>query len=135
MAAAAADIAGAAATTLNEATSPAEHFDHATTTCIDADFAVYIQPTPAATYVPGKNTKRKKRDIRGEADQEPLTIETPKSTKAPNNPNAELPRNKMQQSVMETQRKLSKQIPTEVKITKNISYKQTNNTEIELVTI
>ncbi len=88
MATAAVDIAGAAATTLKEATSPAEQYDHATTTCTDAYFAVYIQPTHAATSVPGKNTKRKKRDIRGEADQEPLTIETPKSTKTPNNPDA-----------------------------------------------
>jgi hypothetical protein len=34
----------------------------------------------------------------------------------------------MQQSVMETQRKLSKQIPTKVKITKFISYKKTKKT-------
>ena len=67
MAAADVDIAGAAATTLKEATSPAEHFDHATTTYIDTNSIVYIQPTPAAITVPGKSTKRKKRDIRGEA--------------------------------------------------------------------
>ena len=95
MAAAVADLAGVDVTTQKEATSPPEQFDHAATTCTDADFAVYIQTTPAATSIPGKNTKRKKKDIRGEADQEPVTIETPKSTKAPNNPNAELPRNIM----------------------------------------
>ena len=60
MAAADADIAGAVATTLKEATSPAEHSDHAATTCTDAGFAVYIHPTPAATYVPGKNTKERR---------------------------------------------------------------------------
>ena len=122
MATAVADSAGAAEATLKEATSPAEQFDHATTTCTATDFAVYIQPTPAATSAPGKNTTRKKRDIRGEAGQEPLTIETPKSSKAPKNPNAELPQNKIQQAVMETQWKPSKQFPTEFKITKNISY-------------
>jgi len=125
MAAADDDLVGAAAATLKEATSLAEHSDHAASTCTNADFAVYIHPTLAATYVPGKNTKRKKRDIRGEADQEPPTIETPKSSKARNNPNAELPRNGMHQTVMETQWKLSKQILTEGKITNIICYRKT----------
>ena len=113
MAAAVADSAGAAKGTLKKTTSPSEQSDHAATTCTNADFAVYIQPTPVATSAPGKNTTRKKRDIRGEANQGPMTIEAPKSSKASNNPNAELPRNKMQQAVMETQWKPIKQFPTE----------------------
>jgi hypothetical protein len=125
-AAAAADTAGAASASLKEATSPAEQSDHAATTCTYANLAVYIQPIPTATSVPGKNTKSKKRDIRGEADPKPLTIEIPKSSNAPNNPNAKLPRNKMHQYVKETQWKLSKQIPTEVKITRITSYRKTN---------
>jgi hypothetical protein len=75
---------------------------------------------------PEKNTKRKKKDIRGEAEKEPPTIKTPKSSKAPINSNSELPRNKMQQPVMETQSKFIKQIPTEVQIKKNISYRKKN---------
>ena len=111
MATAVADSAGAAEATLKETTSLADQSDHASTTCTDADFAVYIQHTHAATSAPGKNTARKKRDIRGEADQETLTIETSKIAKALNISNAELLRNKMQHSVMEILRKLSKQIP------------------------
>ena len=60
MAAADADISGAFATTLKEATSPAEHSDHAATSCTDADFVVYIHPTPAATSVPEKTQKERR---------------------------------------------------------------------------
>ena len=60
------------------------------------------------------------------ADPEHLAIEIPKSSKAQNNPNAKITRNKMHQSEKETQWKIIKQILTEVKITINISYRKTN---------
>ncbi len=110
MAVAAADIAGAVIATLNEAISPADHSDDTGTICTATDLTLYTQLTPAATYVPGKHTKRIKRYIRGEAEQEPPTTETPKSSKAPNNPSAELTQNKMHQPVMETQWKHSSHI-------------------------
>jgi hypothetical protein len=90
--------------------------------------AVEYDSPLAATETAGaavNNTTRKKTDRSGEAPKDHMKPEAPLTiSQTPNNPDTELHSYHMHRQVLETQRKKTKQIPTEARFTKIRNYRK-----------